>query len=254
MAAHRRVPVRERLPAAERAEPVAERRVERNRAPRVLVCFLRTAHGAPLGAGEPEARGDGIGHRGVHPGPQHLAPAPRLGAERKEIEVPLALDGSPKQRHGDAIVAVGVGCPAQRAAQVVEVGHEPREQVGRRRAAHHVAVRTLEERERHFGVPAQGVRRRAARRETLERERARGLEQPVARHVSRAAFDHHERLVDQRAEVLEHGPRIHLRSGRERLHRVQREAAREHAERGEHRLLGLGVSRPWLHSSAARSV
>ena len=99
----------------------------------------------------------------------------------------------------------------------------------------------LKDLERHFGVPAQGARRRAARREALERERARGLEQPVARHVGYATFDGDERLVDQRTEVLEHGPSIHLRAGRQCLRRFEREAAREHAERGEHRLLGRGA-------------
>ena len=71
--------------------------------------------------------------------------------------------------------------------------------------------------------------------EPLERIRARRLEHPVAR--DRIAFGQHERLVDQRAEMIERRPRIDALVARDVLRRLQREAAGEDAESPKHRLL-----------------
>ena len=57
---------------------------------------------------------------------------------------------------------------------------------------------------RHAGAASPSVS--PASREPLERVGARRLEQAVARH--RIALGEHERLVDQRAEMIERGPRV----------------------------------------------
>ena len=72
-------------------------------------------------------------------------------------------------------------------------------------------------------------------REPLERVGARGLEHPVTR--DRIAFGQHQRLVHERAEMIERRPRIDALVARDVLGRLQREAAREDAESPEHGLL-----------------
>ena len=71
--------------------------------------------------------------------------------------------------------------------------------------------------------------------EPLERVRARRLQHPVAR--DRIAFGQHQRLVHQRAEMIERRPRIDALVARDVLRGLQREAAGEHAESPEHGLL-----------------
>ena len=63
------------------------------------------------------------------------------------------------------------------------------------------------------------------------------LQQPVR---LLAGLGDHERLVDQRAHVLQHVERVDLVVARDRLGRVEGEATGEHRQPIEHRALGVG--------------
>jgi len=69
----------------------------------------------------------------------------------------------------------------------------------------------------------------------LERIGARRLEEAVAGRA--LAFDQHHRLVDERAEVIERGPRVDAVVGHDVLRGFEREAARKHRETAECGLL-----------------
>ena len=77
--------------------------------------------------------------------------------------------------------------------------------------------------------------------EPLQRVRARGLQHPVAR--DRIAFGQHQRLVHQRAEVIERDPRIDAFVAGDVLGRLQREAPGEDAQPPEYGLLVAGEER-----------
>ena len=94
--------------------------------------------------------------------------------------------------------------------------------------------------QQRLGMQAQGGLGLAGLAQAFERIGARGLEKPVARH--RIALGEHQRLVHQRAQVIERGPAVDLRVPRDVLRRFQGEAAREHAEPPEHPLL-FGVEK-----------
>jgi hypothetical protein len=72
--------------------------------------------------------------------------------------------------------------------------------------------------------------------ELLGCARARRFEQPIARRL--AGLHDHERLVDERAEVVEQLPVVGRRTVRHALRGLQRKAAGEHAQAPEHGLLG----------------
>ncbi len=81
----------------------------------------------------------------------------------------------------------------------------------------------------------------AGARELLERERARGLEQAIAR-LGLALRDD-QRFVDQTAEQVEHEPLIDTFIAHHLLRQLQRKAAGKHAEAAEHGLL-VGGQQP----------
>ena len=96
-------------------------------------------------------------------------------------------------------------------------------------------------RELRFRVPVQHRLRLAGFGEPLERVGAGRLEQPVTRY--RIAFGEHQRLVDQRAQMIERRPRIDAVVVRHVLRGLEREAAGEHGEPPEHGLLVGGEER-----------
>ncbi|MBK7517017.1 MAG: hypothetical protein IPI51_15700 [Betaproteobacteria bacterium] len=78
------------------------------------------------------------------------------------------------------------------------------------------------------------------------------LEQAITRRLAGLGED--ERLVDQRRQVVEHGPGVDLRVGADLLRGAEAEAAGEHAQAAQHRLLvGPGAARGSI-AGASRKV
>jgi len=131
---------------------------------------------------------------------------------------------------------VAVACarrPGERSAQVVELGpgilvHQPS-------ASDEDVVQCAQPFEQRFGMQAQGGGGFAGFPEAFEGISPRGLEQPIAGH--RLALGQHQRLVHQRAKVIERSPAVDLRIPGDVLRGFQREAAGEHAQAAEHALL-----------------
>ncbi len=72
----------------------------------------------------------------------------------------------------------------------------------------------------------------------FDRERARRLEQAVARRrVVVAAVEHHERSIDQHAQRVERRPLVERIVHRDASHQLQRGAADDDAQASEHDLL-----------------
>jgi hypothetical protein len=71
--------------------------------------------------------------------------------------------------------------------------------------------------------------------ELLQRERACRLEQPIADGM--LPLDHHQRLVDQRGEMVEHAPWLEPGVAGDRLRELDRESAGTDAKPSQHGLL-----------------
>ena len=84
-------------------------------------------------------------------------------------------------------------------------------------------------------MPAQDGLGLAGLAQSFQRIGPRGLQQPVTRDG--VTLGQHQRLVDQRAEVIERGPLVDRCILHDVLRGLEREAASEHAEPPEHGLL-----------------
>jgi len=114
-----------------------------------------------------------------------------------------------------------------------------------------VVLKSNKEFEQRFGVPAQRCICFPRLAESFERVRARGFEQPVARH--RIALSEHQRLVHKRPQMIKRRPCVDARILRDVLRRLQREAAGEHAEPAQHRSRARGEHPEALVQARAQS-
>ena len=98
-----------------------------------------------------------------------------------------------------------------------------------------VVVVGAREQRSHGACMARTCLRPLAVLELLQRERARRLEQPIAGGM--LPFDHHQRLVDQRGEMVEHAPWLEPGVAGDRLRELDREPAGTDAKPSQHGLL-----------------
>ncbi len=215
------------------ARRVVQRAVQRHGVLRRIERRLQRQHPghAEVRDREPVARAQ-LGRHGVAvDGGAHGAAGPLgFGAEPGQHEEAAAARGH--LRGGQGLVVMR---RLDRGAQVVEVGQQAVEP--RQRGAEEVGVIGLAQAVEH-GVQQRAVDglALAGGRELLGGEGARRLEQAQARRL--AGLHDDERLVDQRAEVVEQLPVVGGRAARHALRGLQREAAGENAEAAEHGLLG----------------
>ena len=158
--------------------------------------------------------------------------APCLLAQPEHVK---QLAAGADQRHRQhRIVLRG---PLQRGAQVVDFAAVARAPALQRDAPGRVA-RMLEQRQHGARMAPLHVVALAGLIELEQRVLARAFQQAVARAV--AAIRRHQRALDQRPDLVDHGPLVLPRFAQHGGGQLEREAADEHAEPPEHRLLGRG--------------
>ena len=189
--------------------------------------------GAPIGTGEPEARGVCFGNRGIDQRTQHLDPLARFDRHVEKITVPG--DRRSEQGDRDAAIATFSASPVQRAPQVVQVRRDLADDFDRWGALQHFIVVAFELIQHHLRVAVHHLRRRTARSEAFKGERTCRFQQPVPRVCT--IFHGDQRFIHQRAEMIEHRPLVDPVIDRECLRALERKAAGKNADPLEHRLL-----------------
>src|SRR5262245_11740509 len=89
-----------------------------------------------------------------------------------------------------------------------------------------------------MGVPSPRITQFVELGESLDRVRACRFQQSIARWV--ACFDLDKRVVDKRAQCIDHTPRTCGEVGGNRLRQLEVESTDEHAEEAKDELLLLG--------------
>ena len=179
--------------------------------------------------GAPYEAGDLIGQGGVEPGPPFPETAPRL---------PQWLQrGRQRQRQLD----VGVfAAPGESGAQVVDLGVGLLESLliitACRRVEQRRDRRVVVAVTRPDGIGLAGFA------ELFQRVLAHGFQQPVAGSAS-AVVGHHQRLVHQQGQLIEHLIALHLTATGDRLGRGQVEPTQKHRQPAKQHPLRLGQQR-----------
>jgi hypothetical protein len=197
--------------------------------------FVLAGHGGdlprglePTGTRRRDAPGVGF-QRGVDP-------APPLGEVAAHVPEPVQRARHPEQPGG---VAAAAGRPLQRGGQVLVLPLQPVEPDG--------LLRLLELRPGALGELEEDVTVAVARSgllsgldEPLEGVLPDGGEHPVAGAPVGVRLGRHERVVHERGQRVQHVLRRQVRTGADRLRRLERPASREDRAAPQARALGGG--------------